>query len=774
MVDSKIHSILSTLMQGKIAITYDDIVLMNNYCTKFLNDGSNMDTIKEILIISNILYNNTDRSVLPLEDGVYDLIVAKYNKISNGLAPVGAPPVEFKQDGNVKDNVNVTQSLDEPMFNVIKRTPITDAIFRSNVPSIAEDFMHDTSSTKVLEKNVRNIPAKYPELVGTLHKCKFVSIYEAMNQGIADDDVSVMIFDRDFLIPTFDTAVRYASGNGYVEIIAELKYDGMSIEAEIQDDKIVSANSRGDTANNIATDFTDVFGGKVFPRAKGIHANFGIKFEAIITYTNLEILKREYGIEYKNPRVAVSGLLASKYAAKFRDFITLVPIKTSGLQFSSAKEEVDFLNQYYSSGVTMQYSIFRTNRSGRNGCDDLMRAVTEFTNTAESLRPFMNYAYDGVVISYTSPEMKRILGRKNAIDLWSMAIKFNASVKNTYFEGYSFSVGQDGRITPMAHFMPVEFFGTTHDKTTVHSYKRFNQMQLRKGDIVSVKYVNDVICYLTKPIIPYNTALDRITPPEVFPTVCPFCGKPIMFSQSGDSAWCTNIDCPERIANTVVNMLKKLNIKDFGDASIRKLNIHNFTEFINIAREQAESVFGKDSLMVNKLLERVNEVKTKQWMDYQLLGAIGFDGISSTRWKLIMSYLTIDDLIQYTDTKLYNAIISIKGIGGVIANTIVAERSHFKDDLLTIASMKNVSHHSVMFDNPVVTEVRFSGIRNKKLEDLLNSKGFDADGDKGVTKKTSVLLIPYYGYSSTKVDKANKYGTKIMTIEDFLNAYMSK
>ena len=34
-----------------------------------------------------------------------------------------------------------------------------------------------------------------------------------------------------------------------------------------------------------------------------------MKFEAIITYSDLAILADKYGITYKNPRVAVSGII---------------------------------------------------------------------------------------------------------------------------------------------------------------------------------------------------------------------------------------------------------------------------------------------------------------------------------------------------------------------------------------------------------------------------------------------------------------------------------
>lgn len=773
----RLNTIKNNLMNGSNIINANDIVDMNNISIEFINSNAVSESLKKdiytVLEISNILYNNTTKEVLPLEDGVYDLVVAKYNKLFNGEAPVGAPPtkpIKVVNDGDTSDLISVNGN-NRVIINRIDKSgkDYINPIMNNNIPFYNMDYYRNSSDTTEVSKITRNIPAKFPELVGTLHKCKFVSLRDAMAVGIQDDDFSVMIFDRDFLAPTFKMAEQCAIEDKQypVEMIAELKYDGMSVEAEIVNDTIVSANSRGDTANNIATDLTAIFGGKKFYRAKDYKkifgqdtTRFGMKFEAIITYSDLMELTNKFGITYKNPRVAVSGIISSKNAKMFRDYITLVPIKTSGLHFNKASDEIDFMNAYYSSGVTMRYAMMY------GDFYQMLSQVQRFVDEAEYVRPFMDFAYDGVVISYTNESIKHFLGRKNSIDGWSMAIKFNASSKNAYFLGYTYTVGQDGRITPMAHFTPVEFFGTVHDKTTVHSYKRFNQLQLRKGDIVNIKYMNDVICYLTKPQNSYNEIREKSIPPIEFPDKCPYCGSPVVYSDTGDTAWCSNPNCSERVLNKVVNMLKKLNIKDFGESYIRKLGITNLTDLLNLTRKDILNRIGSD-VMTDKLLERINEIRTKPWHDYQLIGAIGFTSISSSRWKLILSKVSLDTIINTkSDRDLMDYLTnSIKGIGFVIADTIVHERRALLADLITIKQMPNVmSSYGKVQDNGV--QIRFSGVRDAKLEEQLRDAGYDCDSKKGVTNKTNVLIVPYIGFTSTKVNKAMQNGIRIVAISD--------
>lgn len=774
-LSKRLSLIKSNLMNGSNIINGTDIVDMNNTAIEFINSNSVSDILKRniytVLEISNILYNNTTREVLPLEDGVYDLVVAKYNKLFNGEAPVGAPPTKpITVVSDTESNLVSVSGNNREVINRIDKTnkQYINTIMSNNIPFSSTDYYRDTSDETEVSKITRNIPAKFPELVGTLHKCKFVSLRDAMAVGIQDDDFSVMVFDRDFLAPTFKMAEECAIQDKQfpVEMIAELKYDGMSVEAEIVNDTIVSANSRGDTANNIATDLTPIFGGKKFYRAKDYKkffgqetTRFGMKFEAIITYSDLEVLANKYGITYKNPRVAVSGIIASKNARMFRDFITLVPIKTSGLKFNKASDEIDFMNAYYSSGVTMRYAMLYGNFI------QMLNQVQRFTDEAEYARPFMNFAYDGVVISYTNESLKEMLGRRNSIDGWSMAIKFNASSKNAYFLGYTYTVGQDGRITPMAHFTPVEFFGTVHDKTTVHSFKRFMDLDLRKGDIVNITYMNDVICYLTKPQNSYNEIRAKTIPPIEFPRLCPYCGSPVIYSGTEYTACCSNPNCSERVLNKVVNMLKKLNIKDFGESYIRKLGITNLTGFLNLTRGYIISKIGSD-IMADKLLERINEIKTKQWYDYQLIGAIGFTSISSSRWKLILSKVSLHFIIHCTSNEnLFNSIKMIKGIGPIMADTIIHERRSLLADLITIDSMPNVIK-TYGVEQSDRTQIRFSGVRDANLEEQLRNAGYDCDSAKGVTRNTDILIVPYIGFVSTKVNKATMNNIRIMSIAD--------
>ena len=773
--EERITEILGKLLHGVIDITYEDCIMINTISTKYLNhEYKDLNTIYEILQISNILYNNTSKEVLPLEDGVYDMVVRKYDSETYNGAPVGAPPISFDTQKSDIGAANVIETVDDDKVDIATVIDPSNMVYyqnliRNSFPSPLDYIIHDHPET--LPNQQDKTVHSYPELVGTFYKCNFVTVDDAIHAGLDDDDPTVGIFERDFLRPNYNTAYNiYYSKNMPVTLIAELKYDGVSVEAEILGDTIISACSRGDTANDVATDLTPIFGGYKFHRAANVklfsNQIFGMKFECIITKSNLERLEKDLGISYKNPRVAVTGILGRLDAITMRDYLTLVPIKSSGLPFNDIEMELEFLNEHYSSGVYMRYAILQD--TTYNG---LLAQVKKFVEEAEYMRDVIDFMYDGVVISFTDPDIIRYLGRQKDKDMWSTAIKFNPMAKTAYFIGYSYSVGQDGRVTPMAHFTPVEFFGTIHDKTTAHSYKRFIDLDLREGDIVLITYRNDVICYISKPDISYNNIRAHKIDPIQFPDKCPFCGTELIVSNSGESVYCPNIKCPERLVGRTSNMLKKMGILGFRKSMIRKLGVHSLTEFLNVDLVEAAKAIGDGN--ATNLELAIQTIFEKQWDDYRLVGAIGFTGISDVRWKSILEHIPLPKITTMNDHDLYVSLSYIKGIGKGMIDTILEERKLFKDDLDTITNNLKVNlSYGNLIKGP---KVRFSGIRDKKLEEEFRAKGFDADGEKSATKDTFILIVPYEGYTSSKVNTVMR-STKehyIMTT-DQARSYLSR
>ena len=751
---SQLKFILEDLRTGTLrSLTTENVKLINDVTVEALQQSDpsqdQIEAMQIIIVISNILYNNTDRSILPLEDGVYDILLEKYKNYDNNYQ-VGAEPIVFKPSTVNAKEINLVKPFTKLEMD---RLYIKDLINPEGYKTQPEDnLVVPFINLEINNKLSRGISHNYPQLVGTLDKCKFVLNKHAKYAGVFDD-ANVKIFERDFIQDHINQGIISPTEKFYM--IMELKYDGVSVEAD-GTDRVVSARTRGDTNNDRAADLTPILEGYKFKRISNPLPNsIGMKFEAILTYENLEKLNSIREKTYANCRNAITGIFSSIEGRQYRDLITLVPLASS-LNFNRL-EDIAFLNSAYTSGIPLYYAI------AYGDYKEILFQVKQFCDDAEYMRKCMPFMYDGIVVSYLDPKKRELLGRKNSVNKFSMAIKFNSIKKETVFLGYSYTIGQNGVITPMIHYNPVEFLGTIHTKSSGHSYERFKALSLCKGDIITVEYTNDVMPYVKKPDIEANRI--NPNPPEEFISECPYCGTKLLVSPSGKSMYCPNIDCKERNIMRMGNMLAKLNLKDFSEQTIRAINKLSLTALSNLKVEDIRFLGEKTSVA---LIERIKELKDTPTLDYVLVGSLGFSSIAIEKWKIIFNKIDIFDLLVMTDEELTNTLQSIKGIGPLTIDTIINEREYFRMDLVTISKDFNILMSKGIGNEGKI--VRFTGFRNEALVNKIKSLYPETDiGEGGVTKSTHILVIPYEGFTSSKTAKASKYGVIMITQHDLEN-----
>lgn len=761
--------ILQNLYKGNIGcLTSEVIYNINLIVLNLLNKEPltkiEISVVEDILHISNIIYNNTDRSVLVLEDGVYDLLLEKYKRYNPNFQ-VGAEPIQFKTIDNSNQSIQT---------NGLKISPFTkvdldrdNMFYYNNLMAHSDMTMVDIPEVRTsISKRIRNVSHKYPQLVGTLDKVKFVLDNDAITRGVYDDP-NVQIFERDFLRKHINAGIVDPNN---ITLVVELKYDGVSIEAEVSD-HIITARTRGDTGLDKASDLTPILGGYPFRGVAG-YTNikpFGMKFEAIINKYNLQLLSNKCGKKYANARNAIIGLLGSSDAALYAKYITLVPLATSHDNMNRV-EEIEFMNTYYNTGEALNYTVISGNY------ESVLYQLTRYVMEAEAIRdselkPFM---YDGIVVSYLDPNIRRTLGRKNSINKYSIAIKFNPKKKLTRVRNITYTVGSNGDITPMIWYDPIEFYGMINTKSSGHSYSRFKELQLRPGDIIQADYVNDVMVYISKP----NVEENYLNPNPYFQFInnCPECGTQLEVTESGKNVICPNLSCPGRLVARMTNMLDKLGFKGFSEEAVKTLQIKSFYDFMHMTEERA-SVLGE--VNAGNLMCAIANFLITPIVDYNLLGALGFTGVAAGKWKLILKIASLKDIITLNDAMLMSLLSNnIKGISYKTASVVVKERKNFKKDLLFIYNnMDNVILTKGDNDDMVRVQkvIRFTGFRDAELIRSLTNIGHDCS-EGSLTKNTDILLIPYEGFESTKVAKAKSYNSdpknndhiiKIIPIQEF-------
>ena len=750
MTKNEINIILNGVLNGIVPpqdinteISYCAVNLINNP----IWDQDQIFIADRILRISNFLYNNSSINVLPLDDGVYDQLLVIYKRY-NPNYQVGAQP--FVMPENTQNEYVPEKKV--LCYYIDKDKPYVQSILYQNNDNIRPKnlciYIKDP-----ITKRIINTTHKYPELVGTLDKCKFVLNQEARDKNVFNKP-SVQIFERDYIHQCLSKGI--IKPNEMFEMVGELKYDGVSVEAEVQGNTIIKALSRGDTADNIATDLTPILGGYVFPFANDVPKDltFGIKFEAVMLNKDLEALSLIRGKPYKNCRNAIIGLFGASDAYLYIDYITLIPLSCS-LNMNRF-DELMFLNRYYNSGEYNRFVSFRGNYQ------QILFQVKQFVEASEYTRPMLPYMIDGVVISFTDSEKIKALGRENSVNKYQMAIKFNPKKVRTIFTGYTYNIGKSGDIIPMAHFKPCEFIGTIHDTQTIHSYERFKQLNLSIGQEIDVEYVNEVITYVTKPDTEYNRSIT--TPPEQFITQCPYCNSFIQISESGKSAKCPNPYCHERKIMRVVDMFDKLGFKGIAEETIRYLDIDSLEAAYSVRdkRDIFTSIGPKTSMLFDNYLESllINPID-----DWKIMSAMCFEGMADEKWKTILKYYTIEELLSMNDKSF---LIAIPNIGIAVTSAIDDGFAIYANDIKLIVSSCNIINSKGKTELP---KVAITGFRDPEFVSLLCNNGFDASDLYGVTKNIYALIAADKNSGSGKIQKANKYGIPIYNKDEFIKAH---
>jgi NAD-dependent DNA ligase len=280
--------------------------------------------------------------------------------------------------------------------------------------------------------------------------------------------------------------------------------------------------------------------------------------------------------------------------------------------------------------------------------------------------------------------------------------------------------------------------------------------------------------------MPYVSKLDcdhnRNNPNPIisFPTNCPICGSNLVTSDSGKTAICPNDECPGRSTQRMVNMFAKLGIKGFADAAfvaLGKSHLYELVDIVNLGYDEIRKYLGESDSA--EFYNSMKALMTQPLKDYIVMGALGFTSMAHKKWKSILEKIRLQDLynLYLRETSEEGFITDLRSIipdiGKITSYTIAKEFPFFEKDIITIISWGNLID-SYGTSNTSKLEIRFTGVRNKQLSELLINAGYDADDSSSVTKKTDILLVPYEGFSSSKVNKAGE-NCKIIPIDEFIN-----
>lgn len=630
---------------------------------------------------------------------------------------------------------------------------IEDELYDRCVTFLNSHDIYIYDSVAINSRLLNDTPHKYPELKGTIDKAKYV--YKA---EVDKDDNNVYTVEEFFEDVISKLGLKKSHK---FNISVSFKNDGQSIIGDIsKKGKFKQALTRG--KNGLGADVTHIvkeieFGMREYFRDK----SNGVKFEVMLSKSNLVKYNELKGENYKNTRSAINSIFNNP---EYAYLLTLVPLDY--LSDEPRMLRVYNMNDKFINDIDYFYEIFSADYK------TLLKLIEAMKDATYEMRPTLNFDIDGLVIEILDEDIRESLGRKNDVNQYEIALKFPSEIRETRLVDIKFEVGYTGNITPVAMYVPVRFSNnSTHKKSTLSSYGKFKEYKFRKGDVIEVKYVNDVICQVFKDHTNpnnMNNENDLIT----FPDTCPDCGNSLEFTDRG--AYCVNRYCDKAIVGRMVNFTRILGLVDMSEKTFEALYNSNIVmdirDIFELENREADIIkldkFG--DIKFSNMINEVNKMRSKEYFDYMIMAAMGLGSIKRTLFKSICKeYNIIEALLDnsVSDNEILANLIKIDGIGENRAKEILEFRNIESDILRYVVSRMKIKYTTNSSSDGKV--IRMTGCRlDKSIQEDLINKGHDVS-DGSVTKKTDILLVPSAEFKSTKVDKARSYGVTIIPIDDF-------
>lgn len=561
------------------------------------------------------------------------------------------------------------------------------------------------------------------------------------------------------------------------EIVAELKYDGLSIALWYENGTLVKALTRGDgvKGDNVLLNIRTI---PTIPHhIDGLPARMEMRGEVLLPWDRFEQLNREREAEeeplFANPRNAASGTLKlqdPKEVARRGLTCYLYYMLGEDLPGRTHYERLEQARRWgfpVSDAIRVCHSI-----------DEVM----DFISYWDLKRKELPVATDGIVLKVNSLQQQEELGYTAKNPRWAIAYKFPAEKQLTTLRSISYQVGRTGVVTPVANLDPIRLSGTMVQRATLHNEDFIRQLNIREGDKVWVEKGGEIIPKIVG-LADRNDEMsataslnDELT--YRFPTVCPECGTKLVRVE-GEAAWrCPNENgCPPQRIGKVLHFVsrKAMNIDGLGEETIALLYeqglVQNIADLYDLRKEDIARQERLGDKSAENILASLDASKHVPWE--RVLFALGIRMVGETTAKKIARRFRSIDALQWATRDELNA---IDDVGPQIAENVVA---YFQDEgnLKTLIRLRQAgvqmasteAEPEALSDKLKGKSIVISGVFRQHSRDEYKAM-IEAHGGKNsssISRKTAFVLAGE-NMGPEKRKKAEELGIELIDEQRFL------
>jgi len=561
-----------------------------------------------------------------------------------------------------------------------------------------------------------------------------------------------------------------------VEIVAELKYDGLSISLWYEKGKLVHAVTRGD-----GTEGDDVLPNirtiaAIPQEVSGAPERLELRGEVLLPWERFEALNRQREEDeeplFANPRNAASGTLKlqdSKEVARRGLTCYLYYMLGEQLPGKTHYERLELARQW---GFPVSEAI--------KVCKDVDE-VMAFIAYWDTERKNLPVATDGIVLKVNNLAEQEELGYTAKSPRWAIAYKFAAERQLTLLKQITYQVGRTGVVTPVANLEPVQLSGTMVQRATLHNEDFIRQLGIAEGDRVYVEKGGEIIPKIVgKEENSSEYGTDGTHGNYSFPTVCPECGTELVRVE-GEAAWrCPNeVSCPPQLKGKLEHFVsrKAMNIEGLGSETIALLYdkglLHSIADIYSLRQEDlaAQERLGEKS--AQNILASVEQSKQVPWA--RVLFALGIRMVGETTAKKIAKRFKSIDALQWASKE---ELMGIEDVGEQIAENIVGYFADIRNlEIITRLQAAGVQMAvneltgerlavpQVLEGKTIVISGTFSKHSREEYKQMIEDYGGKNSGS--VSKKTDFILAGE-NMGPSKLEKARELGVRVVNEQEFL------
>uniref|UniRef100_A0A6C0DK38 DNA ligase (NAD(+)) n=1 Tax=viral metagenome TaxID=1070528 RepID=A0A6C0DK38_9ZZZZ len=515
------------------------------------------------------------------------------------------------------------------------------------------------------------------------------------------------------------------------------KIDGLSLLVVVKNGN-VKLYTRGD--GEYGKDVTNIYEYIDIGKATILQSDHIVRGEIVMPLDKF----KNYSDTYNNPRNLVAGVINSKEKnpsiLKNLKFIAYSYYTEQGLQSTDDTFKLLKFLGYY----VPYFEVIKNIKE-----DNLREILNKRKAEAE-------YEIDGIVIS----SQQLVCENSKENPKFTVAFKSLGETKEVKVLDVEWNVRKYNYLKPRVKTEPVYFGNVKVQYFSGYNAKYIKDNNIGVGTVLLVTRSGDVVPDILSVVTPTEALMPK---------------EDCHWSSSGLELISDENNSDINLINRLVSFFTVCNIKGMKDGIIKKIvegrGIKDENEFFCITKDDVLSVDGFKDKSSENVISCINELKGKICVQDIMVACGIFQGFGEKKIHKIISevgdvlpYCVNDKIVDKKD--LISKILRIGGFN-TTAEKFVNHLDEFKEYYNRVKSAFGAPKSIVIPKVEITGKIYcFSGFRDAKLKVKLMDEGnFVVDT---LTKEVNILVVKDINDTSSKIEKARKYGIEIVELKKLI------